>query len=200
MMKKKLFFLLLAAVVMVGFTACGGSKGQVSSKLKGTPAEILPTVLEKATNALPEDNKLPMSFESDITRENCQGIGLKPEEFDKYVSKATASTGAIMTSAHEIVLLQAKNAASAAEVKKLIAAGFDSWKWICVAPEKSCVIESGNYVLLAVGRTAAVDAVIAAFEEAAGTVGDVNVFFTGGGAGEGGAGEGGAGGLPIQLQ
>jgi hypothetical protein len=63
-------------------------------------------------------------------------------------------------------------------VKRLIAAGFDSGKWICVRPERSAVLESGNYVLLAVGGAESVEALLESFRAlAGGTAGEANIFF-----------------------
>lgn len=144
---------------------------------------------------------MPASYISEVTAEtSLYAIGLSQSDFDEYVSSASVSTALIGSFAHEISLIQAKDAVAAAAIKKLVAAdgGYDSRKWICVFPEVSCVIESGSYVLLAASRADVVDAVVGAFTDAAGSVGERDVFFTSEAApGEGGLAPGGGMGLII---
>ena len=179
----KKFPLLAAALTLSAAVGCGGSSP--ASNLNGTPAEIMDKLNETVSVAG------PVTFDSPLTAENAPVIGLTPEEFDKYVTDAVLSTAAISTFAYETALISAKDSAAAAQVKKLIAAGYDSKKWICVFPEKSCVAESGNYVLLAAGRGENVDALFDAFTELAGVTGDRDVFFAGLSDGATGGGTGG---------
>ena len=206
MQKNRKHILVLVASVMIciaslcALSACGGGSGgsgpggakEPETKLEGPPEDILNKIIEEAMAAMPEGKPMPMVYTAEVTSETSQNqLGLSAADFDKYVSSASVATALIGTFAHEISMIQAKDNASAAEVKKLIAAdgGYDSSKWICVFPETSCVIESGPYVLLAVSRAEVVDAVLEAFTAAAGVVGEANVFFTH----EGGAAEGGMG-------
>jgi hypothetical protein len=188
-------------------TACGGGSGGAAApatNLQGPPGEILEKVLTEAVSALPADKPAPMTFTTEVTAETSQNqIGLSGADFDKYVESASVATAVIGTFPHEIGMIEAKDAASAAEVKKLIAGdgGDDSNKWICVFPERSYVVESGHYVLLAVSRADVVEAVLAAFTEEAGNVGEVDEFFSfSGEQPEGGGGMGIAiGGGPAAL-
>ena len=181
---------------MFSLAACGGGGGQAASAtdLQGPPGDILQQVLDAAAEALPADRPMPMPFITEVTAESSQyQLGLSGADFDAYVSSATVATAAIATFAHEVALIQAKDAASAAEIKKRVAGdgGYDSEKWICVWPERSRVVESGPYVLIAVSRAEVVDAVYAAFADAAGTTGEPVDFFTSeGGMAEGGIGAG----------
>jgi len=123
---------------------------------------------------------MPMSFTQEVSSDVCQNtLGLSPDDFNKYVVSAYVSTAAISTFAHEIALIQTKDANSAAQVKKLISGdgGFDSTQWICVYPDESTVVSSGSYVLLAVSRADVVTAALNAFKAEAGTVSDTNVFY-----------------------
>jgi hypothetical protein len=185
----------LAFVLSLAFAlaACGGggaNGGGAASKLDGAPEDILNQIIEEAGKALTDERPMPMSYVSEVTAETSQNaIGLSAADFDKYVTSASVATALIGSFAHEISLIQAKDAASVADIKKLITSdgGYNSMKWICVSPEQSCVIESGRYVLLAASRVDVVDAVVAAFTEAAGSVGERDIFFTS----EKGAAEGG---------
>ncbi|MCL1828235.1 MAG: DUF4358 domain-containing protein [Oscillospiraceae bacterium] len=187
---KKLLLLPISALILIAVAGCGGGAPADTndSNLNGAPAEILGELADMI------QTDAPATFDSAITADNCKGLGLTSEEFDKYVSDAVLSTAAISTFAHEVALFSAKDPASALEIKKLIAANYDSNKWICVFPEKSCVTDSGNYVLLAVGRSEYIDALTAAFSELAGTTGEIDVFFSGP---AGGVSPGGPGGLLL---
>ena len=197
---KRVLALSLASLFLIASSACGGSAA-AESKLQGPPGEILARIIEDAGKTMPDDRPMPMCFDMEVTAETSQNsVGLSAGDFGQYVSSATVYTAAIATFAHEIALIQAKDASSAAEVKKRIAGegGFDSRKWICVFPEESCVIDSGVYVLLISSRADVAEAVVAAFTEAAGSTGELNVFFTSeGAAAEGGMALGGGMGITI---
>ncbi|MCL1848631.1 MAG: hypothetical protein FWF83_03025 [Clostridiales bacterium] len=195
---------LLMGVLLLSLAACGGSgsgggPSTPASTLKGTPEEILGVILEEAAKALTDERPMPAVYTSEVSAETSQNqLGVSSADFTKHVSSASVATALISTFAHEISVIQAKDAASATALKKLIAGegGYDSKKWICVFPEKSCIIESGAYVLLAVSRADTVDAVVSAFIDAAGAAGDPEVFFTH----EGGEAEGGGGmGMGISI-
>ena len=104
---------------------------------------------------------------------------------------------AIATFAHQIVIIKAKDAGSATEIKTLISSdgGFDPHKWICVWPDKAIAVESGSYVLLAASTSEITDAALNAFKADAGTIGSVITFWEFSGDG----GDIGAGGEPIEL-
>ena len=136
---------------------------------------------------LKETVDLGMTMDSEVTAENAQHVlGLTEAQFAENVESAYEAAAAISTFAQSNVLVKCKSAAAAAEVKKSIAAGFDSNKWICVFPKQSVVVESGSYVLLAVGEAETTDALVEAFKTlSGGNMGSPDVFFTFDG-GEGG--------------
>ena len=92
---------------------------------------------------------------------------------------AASATPMIGTFAHQFVIIQATDAKSAVEVKKLVSAdgGYDPGKWVCVCPDRVAVVESGDYVLLVASSAEAIDVIVAAFETAAGSIGNVNLFY-----------------------
>jgi hypothetical protein len=128
-----------------------------------------------------------MSLDSEVTAETAQHtLGLTEAQFAEHVESACESAAAISAIAQSNVLVKCKSAAAAAEVKKLVAGGFDSHKWVCVMPEQSVVVESGSYVLLAVGEVETTNALVEAFKSlSGGNMGSPDVFFTFDG-GEGG--------------
>jgi hypothetical protein len=137
-------------------------------------AALLQELLDAASPALDGEDSLPMSFIDPITDENFSRLGITEGDFASVKAACTAIAG-IGTIAHEVALVYAPGAAG--EIKSAIAEGYDSNKWVCVHPQKSAVVASGDYVLLAASRGATVDALMAAFAEIVGP-GEVDVFFT----------------------
>jgi len=90
---------------------------------------------------------------------------------------------AIGSHAHQIILIQAKDAAAAAEVKKLVAGrvggkdGYDPMKWVCVWPDQAVAVESGNYVLLVASRKDIVETALRVFKDMAGSIGQADIFY-----------------------
>lgn len=220
-MKKNVALAILTAVVLL-FAACSGNgsgsglgggsgspenesggasaegSGALADTLTGTTADIIGQVVADANAALGEANAMPPVLTDPVTAENAGGLlGLSEETFVTDVAEATVSTGALMTNAFEVALVKCTDAKDAVEVKAQIAGGFDSGKWICVAPEQSLTVSSGSYVLLAVGRAAETEALAEAFKAAAGgSVSETDVFYKGE-ANSGASGGAAAGGLAL---
>jgi hypothetical protein len=174
---KKTACVLLIVTVILAFSACSGADGG-GTNLTGSAEEVLTALNEAIAASGTQTPALtpPAAFASDVAQNT---VGLTVADYDKYVTSAAMSMAAIGTFAHEIAVIEAKDAASAAEVKKLISSegGFNPQKWICVQPDKVVVVESGNYVLLAAAASDVCAAAVTAFEEAGGSVGEANVFF-----------------------
>jgi hypothetical protein len=177
---RKRGLVLLCAILTLIFAGCSERTGGAADTLSGDLSDILTSVLNGANELLDEQTQLGKSFEDVVTAENCQGmLGLSAEEFEQSVAEAYVSTAAVITSAHEVALIKCKDFESASLVKKQVAAGFDSNKWICVTPDQSFVIDSGSYVLLAATTNAHAEAIKQSFETVAGSnVGDADVFYT----------------------
>lgn len=180
---KKTLAIILSLLTLASLIGCNSKTSQPSQPpadtIEGTAEEVLVRLQEETNKLLPSDKPLPKSFEDQVTAENCQGtLGISPEDFAEYVEEAYSASAAIMTIAHEVALVKCKDAAAAGEVKALIAAGFDSGKWICVHPKQSAVVDSGSFVLLAVSEAETVDALIEAFSGlAGGNVGEADIFY-----------------------
>ena len=195
---------LVLAIALVGMTvACGGGgAGAVESNLTGSPEEVLNQLLEDIVNsgaempmALP-----PLAVDPEMSQ---NAIGLPTAVFGSLVADASYSLAAIGTFAHQIIVIQAVDAASAVQIKSLVSGdgGYDPMKWICVWPEKVATVDSGVYVLIVASYNNVVDAALAAFEAEAGNVGEVVTFwdFADHGGDLGGI-EGGFGGLePLPI-
>ena len=148
--------------------------------LEGTVSDILASLISETDTRLDDANKMPFAFANDVSVETAQGIlGLSPEQFNEHVAEATVSVAAIGTFAHQVALIKCTDSAAAAEVKALVAAGFDATRWICVFPEQCFVIEAGDYVLMAATTNARANALLEAFVSMADTTGEVDIFFNG---------------------
>ena len=159
-------------------TDSGESGGDSAAGLSGTAGEVLGKLVADMTATGVELPMLPppMDVAADVSQNS---IGLSEADFERLVVSASSATPMIMTFAHQFAVIQAKDAKSAAEVKKIISGdgGYNPGKWICVHPDVVAAVESGDYVLLAASSADAVDAIVEAFEATAGSIGDVNVFY-----------------------
>ena len=156
----------------------GSSSSNNDSNLTGSAEDVLNSILDALNNAgvnmpmaLP-----PLSVASDLSQNT---IGLSQADFERLVVTAYSSQAAIATFAHQIIMIQAKDAAAAAEIKNLVTGtnGYDAMKWICVIPESALAVEAGEYVMIVASRNEVVDAVLEAFTAAAGNTGEADKFF-----------------------
>ena len=175
---------LALALVACGQPGTGGTSGSPStstssgSSLTGTAADVMAQVLTATAAALPA-NSAPITEQVALTADLAEGVGLTQAQFKDDVVSGEISRAMIMTFAHEVVLIQAKDAASAAKLKTAIAGAYNPGKWICVFPEQASIVESGAYVLLVVSTGQYAAAALDAFAKLAGTTGTVNTFYTG---------------------
>ena len=161
-------------------TSPGGGGSGGGSALSGSASDVLGKLVEDIRNAGVE---MPMGFPgpppevaADLSHNT---IGLQEDDFIKLVVSASYSQAAIGTFAHQISMIQAKDASSAVEVKKLVSGddGFNPQKWICVWPDRVSVVEAGDYVLIAASKIDVVEAAIDIFKETAGSIGEVVTFW-----------------------
>ena len=153
----------------------GGSGG---TALTGSAVDILAKLVD---DLLAAGVEMPMALPpTEVTSDVSQySIGLSEDDFVRLVDSAAYSLAAIGTFAHQISLIQGKDAGAAAEIKRLVssAGGFDAQKWICVWPELVVAVDSGEYVLLAAARQHVVEAAVDMFRETGGTTGDIITFW-----------------------
>lgn len=138
-------------------------------------AGVLTTLIDKS------GHDFGMTFEEQITAETCESyLGLTAQQFEDYVTEAFANSAAISSVASLTAVIQCKSADDAKTVKGLIAAGFDTSRWVCVFPQQCFVVEFGEYVLLSAGTIEAAQALELAVADYAGdTAGETDVFYTG---------------------
>ena len=171
--------LILALVTAIFLAGCGGNNAGERDTLSGSTEELLTAIVVGANKLLPEDDQLAESFTDVITAENSEWVlGVSSDDFARYVTDAYSSTASIITFAHQVALMKCKDFSSAAQMKRLVASGFDSDKWICVWPERSFVVESGSYVLLVASTNTGGDKILESFKTLANNnVGEVNIFY-----------------------
>jgi len=193
---KKLLCIIAAATLLLIIAACNTTPG-AKDTLTGMPGEIIAQLKETV--------ELGMTFDDEITPDSTVStpqiaLGLTDEQFAQFVESAYEAKAMILTAAQRTAVVKCKDAAAATQVKKLIAEGFDSHQWICVFPDQSVVVESGSYVLLAVGQVETTNALVEAFKSiSGGNTGSPDVFFTFDGEAGGGFGiEGGEGSLELR--
>jgi len=148
--------------------------------LSGTASEVLGKLVEDLISAGVE---MPMSLPGpppEVTAELSQNtIGLSEGDFDRLVASAAHSLAAIGTFAHQLIIIQGKDASAAAEIKGLVSGpgGYDPQKWICVWPERAMAVDAGAYVLVAASYVKVVEAAERAFRDAAGKTGEAVIFW-----------------------
>jgi len=171
---KKIFCIAMPAILLLAFAACGTAP-IMKDTLTGTPEEVLTQVME-ASRA-----DLAMTIGSDITAKSAQrALGLTGTQFIEFVDCAYEAAPVLTTIAQGNAIVKCKSAVAAVKVKNLIATGYDCDQWAGAVPEKAVVVESGSYVLLAVGATEATDAFVRAFKSVSGgNTGEPDLFFPG---------------------
>jgi len=101
-------------------------------------------------------------------------IGLTEEQFNTYVEESIVYESMISPANQSICLIKVNDSSKVAELKKAIFDNSNLRKWVCMSAERGVVIDSGNYILLAMAENAKCDNIIKAFsEEFGGNVGEV---------------------------
>ncbi|MCL1793622.1 MAG: hypothetical protein FWG34_07115 [Oscillospiraceae bacterium] len=175
---KKILAVVLAAAALAGLFLCACEKKEESGADIDT-RDALQKIMESAVSAAGDDVVIPMTFDGEISAENCgDKLGLTPAQFEDCAMDAFYMTAAIGTFAFEVVLAKCESYASAKELKSLAAKGYNWKKWVCVFPEQCFVIDSGRFVLLGAVYDNTAELFLSAFRERFDTAaGDVNKFY-----------------------
>jgi len=169
---KRFFCFVAAAALLLAFAACGASPGK--DILSGTPEELLAQVKEVSRA------DLAMNIGSEVTAEDAQRVlGMTEAQFTDNVVSAYELVPILATVAQSNVMIKCKDAVSAVLVKRFIAEGFDCDKLNGSVPDQAIVVESGSYVLLAVGTIEATGAFVEAFKRLSNdSYGEPDIFFS----------------------
>lgn len=173
---KKILSLVFALVLVFALAACGSrdsSADQTPPPDTNGPTDgdvVLPpttdgSAAEDLSNWM---NKLLEGTESDMSvmTETIPPDAYPANLFIDYIDGAQAVSSSAMMSAvaHSICLLQVPEGSDAKKIAEQINQNKDPRKWICVEAEKAVVLQSGNYILLAMSTEDIVDTVSANFK------------------------------------
>ena len=174
-MKKILTLLMVMALIMTGFTACGSGNegGNAAGSVEGTPAEIIEKIYEQHPVA-----DLPLgTIEIDLADADAVKMFTGLDSADK-IDSAAASESMMGAQAYSLVVVRVKDAADAASVAEEMMNGIDQRKWICVEADDLRVAAAGDVVVLMMVSSQHADVVtaegiIGGFEAVAGAL-DLN--------------------------
>ena len=142
-----------------GSTASATDNSKTGSAGSGT--EISNMKLTELLGKICEDTKVPANEIFDLNKDSFEGYS-----FIKWIDgiEAACSEGQISTDAHSLVLIKV-NGADAKAMAEDLAKNADPRKWICVGAEKSGVLYTDKYVLLAMTYEKVFDGIKANFEK-----------------------------------
>ena len=108
-------------------------------------------------------------------------IGLTIEDFETYVVDSVFYESMISPSNQSFCIIKVNDASKVEELKQKIFDNCNPRKWICVTAERVIVLNSGEYIMLAMASQDSCNALVKAFEvkfdkENVGTILDKTVF------------------------
>ena len=176
---KKAIYLILALLILAAVVLSGCEKKEEEIGADINTQEALQSIMDNAKAAVGESAFIPFTLDAPVTNENCKGyLGLTAEQFGEHVLESYTIIAALSSQAFDLALVKCKDYASAKEVKKLIAEGFNPSERVCATSEVAFVVESGRFVLLGGVGADTAEAFQKAFDEQFETKsGEVNKFF-----------------------
>ncbi len=145
-----------------------------ASVLTGSAEDALQAVFNSAPGY-----DISMTIDNAITAENVKGfLNLTKSEFEKYFEEGIASSAALSSDAHMVVILKCKGTSDSSAAAKLLAEKFTSARWVCVMPEKCYVVYSGGYVMLVASGSEIGNMLLEGFRTASSdSAAEQNVFY-----------------------
>lgn len=139
-----------------------------SAPLSGLAATVTNMVAKaKAEVNSPMTEAIPAEVSSGF-------VGLETEEFNTYVEDSIVYESMMGVFPESICIIKINDTSKVAELKQKVFDTANTRKWICVSAEKAVVVESGNYIMLAMGTETICDDLVTAFgEEMGGNLGEV---------------------------
>ena len=137
---KKLICIALAALLLVGLTACG-EKAAPQKAPEGTPGELIDKIYENHKTL----QLKVFTMDVDLNDPDAVRYNLGLEAADKL--SAAAVSEAMMGQAYSLAVLRVKDAADAAQVAKDVYDKVDMNKWICVGADTKTAAYCGDLVL-----------------------------------------------------
>ncbi len=148
-----LILLLLAATL--GCAANNGANSQASALDSLTLEEIMDKVLSNVSD-------LPSVQNVALTSDNFETFAFIPMPDN---TEGLVSEGMISSIAHSVVLVRAKDDATASTIADEMRANANPSKWICVTAEKTEVLQSGRLVMLVMSFETTANTIIDNFTE-----------------------------------
>ena len=163
---KKFVSILLAALFVLAFAACGNNGGTPAGDKVTDPLEVL----NKTWSSLPEDYKFPAAG-----GDNNHPVEDKPGTFDisdadslDYMLSFPADSASLIDSAASISHMMnmntftcgayhVKNAADAKTLAQSLRDSIQSRQWMCGFPDKLVILTLGDYVISCYGAEDLVD-------------------------------------------
>ena len=165
---KKIISILLAAVMVLAFAACGNNSGNNG----GNDAAVTDPleVLSKTWSSLPEEDKFPAAG-----GDNGSPVDDKPGKFDisdtdnldymlsfpadsvDLIDRAASLTHMMNMNTFTCGAYHVKNAADAKTLAQSLRDSIQSRQWMCGFPDKLVVAEVGEYVVTVFGADDLVD-------------------------------------------
>lgn len=150
-----IFLILLLLAATFGCAANNATGSQASALDSLTLEEIMGKLLDGVSD-------LPSSQNTALTSDNFETFAFIPMPED---SQGLVSEGMISAIAHSVVLVRAKDDASASTIADEMRANANPSKWICVTAEKTEVLQAGRLVVLVMSFETTANAIIDNFTE-----------------------------------
>ncbi len=149
---KKINLLLLALILVIGFTACQSNDAGKNPVVNNNPERSLESILDKIYEKAEVSDSMKDFIKeglqvTEITAENAgYFLGKENVEFEA----AIASEPMMSSSAYSLCLVRVKEGADIEKIKADIKENVDPRKWICVGVDPSNVIVDniGDVVIL----------------------------------------------------
>lgn len=115
-----------------------------------------------------------MPMQEAITAESSSGfIGLSTEDFNAYVEDSVLYESMISPAYQSICMIKVNDSSKVESLKKSILDNCNPRKWVCTGADKAVVVNSGNYIMLAMSTEDLCDKLVTAFsEEIGGNLGE----------------------------
>ena len=165
---KKLLFLSLAILACFGLVACQNKEtpNQPSNDdmenqqtINETTSTIMETLSQNATVIV----NMPMT-DAIPAEQALTFVGLSQEEFEANIIDSVYYESMISPATESYCLVKAKDGADIAALKQTIFDNCNPRKWVCTSASRVVVINSGNYILLAMGANESCDSMVAEFK------------------------------------
>ena len=134
--------------------------GNVENSISASVNDVMTALMSKGTimvNA-PMQDVIPADQATTF-------IGLSQEDFETNVSDSVFYESMMSPANQSYCLVKVKENADVAALKQTIFDNCNPRKWICMAAERVVVIDSGSYILLAMGPTDSCDAIVTEFKD-----------------------------------